>query len=260
MKTCAYHPFLPDYRDENLEPALRKKVRIHLRSCRSCRALLEETDAVVRVLRSAPKPDPGRAWMRRYHRELDAGLRSVAAGEKPVLSVFAKVRLFLASLRPALLAAGAAALLIVGILAGRFILPRSSGVSGNPQVLLFSARSPSESQWTDFLTESEIWMLAVVNYEPEEDPGSAYLALNRETAENLLRRSLILEKKGIEPDREGLIRFVQGMQMILLETTNSDEDAKRLVSDSRQSILEMRLLDRSRLLRRIVRESGSSGV
>jgi len=260
MKPCIFHRYIPDYRDEALDPGLQKKVRIHLRSCASCRSLLEETEAVVRVLRSVPQPDPGKAWMRRYHRELDARLRPALAGGKPGSPVFGTGGRLFVSPRPAVMTAGAAALLAIGILAGRFILPRPSRGAMSPKVILFSARPAVDRQLKDFITESEIWMLAVVNYVPEEDSSSAYLALNRETAEALLRRSLIIEKKGIEPDRKDLVKFVQGMQMLLLETTNSDQDAIRLVSDSRQAILEMRLLDRSRLLRRTMQESVSSGA
>lgn len=260
MKSCVFLQYIPDYQDEKLEPGLQKKVGIHLKSCASCRSLLLETEVLVRALHSAPRPDPGKAWMRRYHRELDARLRTAAAVKRPALQDTGKGwRLFL-SPRPAVMAAGAAALLLIGILTGRFILPRSSGGIMSPQVIFFSTGPSADRQLTDFVTESEIWMLAVVNYVPEEDSSSATLVLNREAAEALLRRSLIIEKKGIEPDREDLYQFVQGMQMLLLETINSDVDVIRLVSESRQAILEMRLLDRSRLLRRAMQESGLSGA
>jgi hypothetical protein len=126
---------IPECLAGQLDAASRERLIEHLETCSACRADLAELNVVWRGLEAMPQPDPGRSMRSRFMESLEAyqeGYQEAQRRQSYTASAGNWWRAWWPA-RPAWQAAFAAALLIAGISAGRYLAAPGAAES-NPEI------------------------------------------------------------------------------------------------------------------------------
>ncbi len=207
------------------DPSNRESLERHNASCPACRTEFRELQEIISGTDRRLKPDPGPEFWAGYWDRLQARLaredealsRGAAAPCHATPSRFRILR------RPALPAA-AAALLIAGVLIGRWSIRtwRPSGPSGVAAVIRTSALDIRTNRYLD---RSKRILLALVNYVPAAKDAYGLDLPGQKTAS----RALVREAAGLRGDlarakERRLERLVGDLQTILLQIANLKSD------------------------------------
>ncbi len=210
---------IPECLAGKLDKAERERVIGHLETCSGCRAELAELGIVWRGLENMPVPEPDRAMRRRFMDMLEAyraGLEQAQVPPKTAQTAATRPSRWLAwwPSRPVWQIAIAAALLIAGIVAGRYqaagpreMTPDMAQLKGQVEGLrqlvalsLLQAQSPSDrlrgvnfsSQISRPDAEVEQSLLHAVNHDPNINVRlSAVDALEKYAGDPAVRRALV---------------------------------------------------------------------
>lgn len=167
-------PLLPFYACNELEAAERESVAAHLASCASCNAQLREEQALVDSIAALPRPadrlDPADTLLAQCRSELAETLDDLAAPRELRWQPFAWFKQFMV-FHPAW---SAAALVILGVLAGTQFYSRGRDAQASGQVVRATPR----------FTEEQLASMAVsgINFEPSSGsaPGTVRVQLSAE--------------------------------------------------------------------------------
>lgn len=127
---------IPDCLAGRLDPAAREKVIDHLDTCSACRADMAELGVVWRGLESMPELEPSQAMRTRFLETLAAYQEGYQEAQRRQVHV-APQKSWWAGLwpaRPAWQAAFSAALLIAGVLGGRYLAEPRPVITVNPEL------------------------------------------------------------------------------------------------------------------------------
>jgi hypothetical protein len=172
-----------------LGPEEKERFAVHLRSCPECASEYAGLEATLRIMDKRERPDPGPEFWDGYWDRLSRRMLWESIGEDRKPSFVARLVRPLARLpRWTLQAVGAAALLILGILAGSRLIPPSGGSrSGTAAV---AVPSGAVVQAESFIERSKVLLLGLVNYDPAtEDASYAFDLGHKKTASRGLRTS-----------------------------------------------------------------------
>lgn len=215
-----------------LDAVGRERLERHLAACPECAAASESLRADLDLLDRRRRPEPGQAFWDGYWDRLSRRVlwESIEEGGRPSLlgrlaSALGRVRLPRWSLQ----AAGAAALLLVGVLIGSRIFSPSRGPAPATTTAAALAPSPAVVQAENFIERSQVLLLGLVNYRPEVQDAYA-LDLDRKRA---LSRDLAAEAPGLRGsltarDQKRLRDLVAELEVIMLQIANlgSGQDAE----------------------------------
>ena len=158
-----------------LGPAEKERLDAHLRSCPDCAAEYASLEETLRLMDKRERPDPGPGFWEGYWDRLSKRMlwETIEEGRRPSLA--ARVRGAFARLPGwSLQAAGAAALLLLGILVGGRLIPRPEGPGSVTAAAAASAPSPAVVQAESFLERSKVLLLGLVNYDPATEDAYAF--------------------------------------------------------------------------------------
>jgi hypothetical protein len=207
-----------------LDPAEKERFDAHLRSCPDCAAEYASLEETLRTMDKRERPDPGPAFWDGYWDRLSKRMLWEAIEEDRRASLAARVRGLFARLpRWSLQAAGAAALLLLGILVGGRLIPRSEGPGTKTASAALSAAAPSPAvvKAENFVERSKVLLLGLVNYDPATEDAYA-LDLGRTKT---MSRALAAEAPAIRGalDARGerrLRELVADLELIMLQIAN----------------------------------------
>ena len=202
-----------------LGPAEKEHFDEHLRSCPDCASEYSVLGATLRVMDQRERPDPGPAFWDGYWERLSRRKVWEEAGEAPRTSLGARlVRALLGIPRWSYQAAGAAALLLVGILIGsRLITP--------PAPVSTATRGAVESgavvQAGNFIERSKILLLGLVNYDAATEDAYAFDLGGKKT----MSRELAAQAPAIrgalnERGQKRLRDLVSDLEVIMMQIAN----------------------------------------
>jgi hypothetical protein len=208
-----------------LGPADREAFDRHVAACPACAAELEGVAETLRLMDRRERTDPGPAFWDGYWDRLSRRIVWEAAGETKRPSPLDRLgRLFPRPPRWAFQLAGAAALVLVGILIGL----RLVGTDGRPvrpgtAVAAAGAGAPSSAvvQAGEFVERSRVLLLGLVNFDPAVDDAYA-LDLDRQRA---VSRELVAAAPAIrgglnEPGQRRLRELVADLEVIMMQIAN----------------------------------------
>jgi hypothetical protein len=202
-----------------LDAAAKERHDLHLRSCPACgseQAALAET---LRLMDKRERPDPGPEFWTGYWDRLSRRMVWEAAGEDRSPTLLERlVRPFARLPRWALQAAGAAALLLVGILVGSRLIP-PSGSGGAISTVPAPAAAVVNAE--SFVERSKVLLLGLVNYEPATEDLYA-LDLDRQKT---MSRALAAEAPALRDalgkgGEKRLRSLVADLEVILMQIAN----------------------------------------
>jgi len=237
-----------------LGPADRDRFERHRRACPACAAEHAALAETLGLMDQRRRPDPGQEFWDGYWDRLSRRMvwEATAEGRRSAPARRALGRLFAGLPRWSYQVAGAAALLLVGILIGsRLVGPR------NPAPMTSAAASgPSAAvvQAGNFIERSQVLLLGLVNHDPaKEDAYGFDLAGKKAVSRDLAAAAPALRESLNRPGERRLRDLVAELEVILMQIANleagHDLEGVELVKqgvDSRGLILKIDLARMSR--------------
>ena len=210
---------------DELGPSEKEAFERHLEACPDCaaeRAALAET---LRVMDRRERPDPGAEFWDGYWDRLSRRMiwEATAEGRRPSLAARLGAA-FSRWPRWAYEAAGAAALILVGILIGRLVLGPSGGmgkatVAGRPA--LAGSPSPAIVQAGDFVDRSKVLLLGLVNYDPATEDAYGFDLAGKKAASRALLAQAPAIRQGLNgPGQRRLRELVADLEVIMMQIAN----------------------------------------
>ena len=206
---------------DELDPAEKEAFERHLEACPDCvaeRAALNET---LRLMDRRQRPDPGPEFWEGYWDRLSRrGLwEATSEGRRPSLAARLG-RVFSGLPRWAYQVAGAAALVLVGILIGRLAL----GPTGGARQMTASRNAPAASavvQAADFIDRSQVLLLGLVNYDPATQDAYAFDLAGKKARSRELANQVPAIRRGLDqPGQRRLRELVSELEVILMQIAN----------------------------------------
>jgi len=223
IKCRAVRKSLPQLLYGELEGGAGDAVRRHLDACPRCAGIYRGLQETVRTMDEKKFSDPGPEfwdgyWDRlRLRMEREGGTGPIRV---PVASGAERRAPLARRWIPA--AAGAAAILLLGIVIGRTFLGRPPVVvernpSGRPSVPATAAADAVSVRASRYLERSKVILLALSNFDPAtQDVYGLNLPLQKKTSEALIREAAVLRKDLRDSDRK-LARLVGELEKILVQ-------------------------------------------
>lgn len=205
-----------------LDPAGKAEFERHLEACPGCRAEYEALGETLKLMDRRERPDPGPDFWDGYWDRLSRRMLWEATEEGRRPSLASKIAGVFSSLpRWAYQTAGAAALLLVGILIG----VRLIGPTGPAKTPVTAALSASEAgafvQAGDFVERSKVLLLGLVNYDPAtEDAYALDLGRKKAVSRGLATEAAVLRKGLNEPGQRRLRDLVANLEVIMMQIAN----------------------------------------
>lgn len=200
----------------------------HLESCRDCSEVYAQLQATLRVMNHREQPDPGQAYWEGYWNRLNARMEKTEPhGWKQWLA-----RRVLGGSRPAVTWAyrltAAIVLVTVGVFVGRTLMPTPTveqQIQTAPVQRMTVQPASADQRAMQYLESSQVLLLALVNYDPENE--GAYAA--DLSAQQRLSRRLVGEAPGLkneldDPKHRRLRELVSDLELILMQIANLEAD------------------------------------
>ena len=206
-----------------LDPADKKAFEEHLGACPDCASEYSLLGATLSLMDKRERPDPGQEFWDGYWDRLSRRRTWEAAGEDARPSLAARLgRAFARLPRWSYQAAGAAALLFVGVLIGSRLVAPPSGKTG-PATAAVAPAAPSGAvvRAENFIERSKVLLLGLVNYDPATEDAYA-LDLDRKRT---MSRALAAEAPALrgalrERGQKRLRELVAELEVIMLQIAN----------------------------------------
>jgi Putative zinc-finger len=218
MRTCRYwRRRIAEAIYGELDAPAREALERHLAGCEACSGLYEGMASAVRKMAARPAPDrPPDYWEDYWDRLQQRMAREAGTPPEP--------RRSFGFPRWAYGAAGALAILVLGIFIGRTIfLPTTEPIRAARAVSPEAASFPLRA--SRYLKRSRVLLLAVINSAPQtEDDFNLSLPLQKKTSEELVMEAAALKKELGSSDRR-LERLISDLEMILLQIANLKSDS-----------------------------------
>jgi hypothetical protein len=230
----------------------------HIAACPECAAEHAALAETLSLMAKRERRDPGPEFWGGYWDRLSRRMLWEATEEGRGPSLAARIgrvfgRVFARLPRWAYQTAGAAALLLVGILIGsRLIGPSGTATTGAPgttAAVFAPAASGAVAQAGDFIERSKVLLLGLVNFDPAVEDAYAFDLGGKKAASRVLAAEAPAIRKGLnEPGQRRLRELVGELEVIMMQIANleagQDVDGIELVRqgvDSRGIFLKIDL-------------------
>lgn len=249
MSSCrAFRKRIPEAIFGEMAGRRRGRFERHRTECSLCAAEYAEALRALSLAGRRSRPDPGQAFWDGYWDRLEARMREEDVSAEPARLKAGLPRWLAAP-------AAAAALLVVGILVGRYALKPGPGTvvrpGGDGATLIPAAEADLGTRTSRYLDRSKRILLAIVNYQPgTQDFYGLGLPGKRAASRDLVAEAAVLKDDlGRAKDRR-LERLVGDLEKILLQIANleseDDLDAVNIIkagAESRDLLFEINLAE-----------------
>jgi hypothetical protein len=224
MNDCRWcHEHMVEALYGELDPPGKERFERHRRNCPDCAAEYDALKGTLLTMDRRERPDPGPEFWEGYWDRLSRRMlwESTEAGRRPSFADRLG-RLFPRLPRWTYQAAGAAALILVGIVIGARIVgpggePAGTTASGT-RVL---STSPAVVQAANFVDRSKVILLGLVNYDPATEDAFAFDLESKKAASRALVAEAPGIRKGLEgPGRRRLRELVTDLEVIMMQIAN----------------------------------------
>lgn len=204
-----------------LGPAEKARLDRHLDSCPQCASEKLTLQSTLKLMDQRLRPDPGPEFWDGYWDRLSRRIlwESIEEGGHPSLA-----RRVVRSLdrlpRWSLQAAGAAALLLVGILVGsRLVAP--PGGAGKGQATAAAVPAGAVIQAENFIERSKVLLLGLVNYDPATSDAYAFdLGRKKTVSRDLAAEAPALRRALTDRSQNRLRELVGDLEVIMMQIAN----------------------------------------
>lgn len=257
MASCHYEPNLLEYLEGGLSSSQRAEIREHLSDCTNCSQTLLDLQSVVDSLNTRTRPAVSQSLFREYRHTLDTHF-NVSNWYRHLLQTIVYRWNSFRNTSPALArVVPATAWILIGIFIGASLFSPSgrnpNQYAANTRLMLPALRTRDMKSLEEFLTKSEILMLAIANSSDKTPGVRTENSFEQTTANQLLQQIGLMEKQiGRTGDQE-LNTYLNQMADLLsaLSKTGATDTPQRL-RKLRQNIHRNNLLAESRRLHELV--------
>jgi hypothetical protein len=204
-----------------LAPADKAAFERHLDACPECRAEYAALGETLRLMDKRERADPGPEFWNGYWDKLSRRMLWEETEEGPRPSLAARVnRVFSGLPRWAYQTAGAAAVLLVGILIGSRLI----GPSG-PATMRTTAARPARAgavvQAGNFVERSKVLLLGLVNFDPATEDAYAFdLDRKKAVSRGLATEAAAIRQGLSQPGQRRLRDLVTDLEVIMMQIAN----------------------------------------
>lgn len=208
-----------------LGPADRDRFERHRAACPECAAEMAALTGTLRLMDKRERPDPGPAFWEGYWDRLSRRMLWEATEEGRSPSLAGRLgRLFSRLPRWSYQAAGAAALLLIGIFVGsRLIGPpvRPGTTAAAPATTATAAPSGAVVQAGQFMERSKVLLLGLVNFDPSvEDAYALDMGRRRTMSRELAAEAPALRRALTAGGEKRLRDLVADLEIIMMQIAN----------------------------------------
>jgi hypothetical protein len=197
----------------------------HLEDCPSCSAERAAMAGALRLMDRRERTDPGPEFWGGYWDRLSRRMIWEATAPVGRPSLASRLRgVFAGWPRWSYQAAGAAALLLAGVLIGRLVLAPPAGTKttiaagGRAAV---TAPASAVVQAADFVDRSKVILLGLVNYDPATEDAYAFDLAGKKAASRALLTQAPAIRKGLDgPGQRRLRDLVSDLEVIMMQIAN----------------------------------------
>jgi len=250
-----------------LDPVHQGLYERHLAACPVCAAEHAALADTLGLMSKRERPDPGPGFWDGYWDKLSRRMLWEATGEARRPSLAARIgRLFARLPRWSYQAAGAAALILIGILIGSRLVGPGAGPGATASLApsaVSGSGSPAVVQAGAFIERSKVLLLGLVNFDPAvEDAYALDLGRKQAVSRELLAAAPSIRNGLDEPGQKRLRDLVADLEVIMMQIANlesgQDLDGVEMVKQGvdRKGILLKIDLDR---MSRDSREAAGAG-
>jgi len=205
----------------------KESLKRHLAGCRECSEEYEKMAQTLRTMSKKAVPDPGREFWDGYWDKLELRMKRDGLFE-PLEAKAQKIPRVRFGFFPrwGYGAAGAIAILAVGILIGRLFFSRPVILSrpaptGTPSVLPASSAEDLALRTSRYFERSKVILLALVNFDPgKKDVDGLHLPRQREISNELVKEASALKGDLKNAKERKLEKLVGDLEMILMQIAN----------------------------------------
>jgi hypothetical protein len=221
MSECReFKELMIEARYGELGPADRERFDRHVASCPACAAEYASLRATLELMDERRRPEPGPEFWSGYWERLSRRMlwEAIEEGRRPSLA--GRLAGALDRLpRWSLQAAGAAALLLIGVfIGGRLIAPPGGPVRETAAV---AAPAPAVVQAQNFIERSKVLLLGLVNYQPgTQDAYALDLERKRAMSRDLAAEAPNLRRALSARDQKRLRGLVADLEVIMMQIAN----------------------------------------
>jgi hypothetical protein len=206
-----------------LAPADRDRLERHREACPDCAAEMAALAGTLRLMDKRERPDPGPEFWQGYWDRLSRRMLWEATGEDRRPSLADRIgRLFPRLPRWSYQAAGAAALLLIGIFVGsRLIGPPAPPGATTAAATAAAARSGAVVQAVEFIDRSKVLLLGLVNFDPSvEDAYALDMGRRRTMSRDLAAEAPALRRALADGGEKRLRDLVGDLEVIMMQIAN----------------------------------------
>ena len=231
MKGCTkFNRLVPEVLYGELDPGQKNWFESHLAECADCARLFAEMKSTLHVMDTRRRKEPSPEFWQDYWHNLETHLDH-APRTKPISDGWwRKVStIFETQPRWAYQLGGAMALLLVGILIGKFYYgSRPITVQSTPSVELQSF-APSyltvDERADRYIQRSKLLLLGLVNIDEGSDEQVDFdLTRQKQVSRQLVLEASFLKDELHDPDQQRIRSLVSDLELILLQLANLEAD------------------------------------
>jgi hypothetical protein len=210
---------------DELVPENRDRFEKHLESCPACSRLYHQLRSAATLMDKREQPDPGDAYWARFWDRLEPGLDRREAPRRSASQTKRMVRGIFPIPAWTIRAAGALAILALGIFIGRFILQERSTLLGRIPLTDTEpvASPPAEltSQTQRYLDRSKVLLLGLMNFDTKnQDPAVLNLGHQQQISRSLLNETATLKTGWEDTGNQRILGLISDLEVILMQIAN----------------------------------------
>jgi putative zinc finger protein len=209
---------------DDLDTRQQETLDRHLRSCSACAQDYRELQEAVRVMRERESPQRDEAFWASYFEQLAPRLESSAQQPRPSRPGRSPVW------RPVFRLSAAAALVLAGILVGKWIWQKDLPESPSAPTVSVPHRDREKPMGPGhraeaYFQESKVLLLALANFDPATDNAATLnFPTQRRISETLVQEAVYLKSQFTDTTEMRLRELVDDLEVILLQIANIESE------------------------------------
>jgi len=231
-----------------LSDAQREAFDAHRETCEECEKLHAEMRATLGVMSRRSQADPGQAFWDGYYNRLNVRMEREAAQPSSIRAAIARVRAAWGEMsvaRYTMQAAGAAALVIIGIAVGRAVFPTQ------PDQVISYVEVPGDNggavvqpmtvtdRAVDFLDQAQVILLGLINTKADDEGNyEGNVDAQRGRASELVQEADALRDELTAPEDRPMLELVEELQLILMQVSMLQDEPDMDTIELLQNVVE----------------------
>lgn len=232
MSECQQmHEMIVDALYDALDDGQKTRLHTHLKSCPDCAGLYQQLAETIRVMNARETSERDEVFWAGYSKRLAARLESQEWGSKPSLRQWTFFERLAWHNHPALRVGAIAALVLVGILLGKWIWTEDRPPRLEPRAIVSTPHQADtlpaflEDRAQSYLQKSKVLLLALANFDPQtDDTASLNLQSQRRISEILVQEAAYLKIALNNPAETRLRELISDLEIILLQIANLEDE------------------------------------